>query len=139
MPKKSNIPDTYGGIDDDDHYDNDQRYLDAFKDIDNNNNSSDRASTGDPSRISAPYKPPIPPKPIGLVPKLQITETVLDNSDSYLLPRHSSGISTTSNYSTSSTTPLTNSSSKGPNPLPRRLNNTSKNIYKPANINESDV
>jgi hypothetical protein len=141
--------DTYGGYIDDiqneSNTNTDERYLDGLKGVDNR--SISRINNDDQSNKleRPPSKPPIPPKPkhISLVPNIKITDTTLesnakDETEGYILPRYGSGVSTTSNFSTSSTTPL-NKSNGEPKPMPRRYNNKPKNIYKPGNINESDV
>ena len=140
--------DTYGGYIDsiqNDSNNTDDRYLDGLKGVDDR--SISRINNDEPNNKleRPPSKPPIPPKPkhINLVPNIKITDTSLESNekegtDGYILPRYGSGVSTTSNFSTSSSTPL-NKSNGEPQPMPRRYNNKAKNIYKPGNINESDV
>lgn len=181
-PKRSNMGDTYGGISAED---DDEAYNAPFKDIINaadkddiNNNNSYLNPTSNPkpvkpnlntytnknqndtpnTSLTAPHRPPVPPKPKRLIPNIEITDTTLEikeeneiadinSEDGYMLPRHGSNVSsksTDTNASTSSTTPLKYEKSDRPQALPRHFKHKKaqapvKNIYKPANINETDV
>ena len=135
-PKISNTIDTYGGLNEFTGY-NDDRYLDGFKNIDNQNSARNSDTDQTQNNFVAPQKPPIPPKPKNLAPILNTNDSIYETKDRYLLPRHGSNVSTTSNGSTSSTTPLQKFSV--PTPMPRN-NINRKNIFKPGNIiNESEV